>query len=455
MRGSTYRRCRCRQDGKELGTKCPLLRRADGSWNPGHGSWYFRLELDPEPVGEPDEEGQQQWRRQYLRRGGFASQKAAQAALDDAKDQARKGIDVNRRQTVAQYLREWLAGKSDIRRSTLRSYTQHVENLWIPACGRHEVGALRRSHVQAALDSLECSPATKQRYRATLRSALSDAMREGLVTVNVAKLVKIAAGKRPKARVWTDARVVAWQAEQELRLAAARDRVDGRPVDEFRTWHGPSARPSRVMVWTPAQTGQFLDHAANHPLYPLFHLIAFRGLRRGEACGVRREDLDLEGRVLSVQWQITESGGHIDEGAPKTDSSDAAVALDTGTVAVLRAHLERQVQQRQACGSAWVESGYVFTREDGSRLDPARVTDEFERLAFDAGLPPITLHGLRHGAASIMHTAGLDMKVIQKTLRHSTSVITADTYTSVFDEVDRAAAEATAAVVPLKARAAS
>jgi integrase len=85
---------------------------------------------------------------------------------------------------------------------------------------------------------------------------------------------------------------------------------------------------------------------------------------------------------------------------------------------VLHAHLERQAEQRLALGSVWVESGYVFTPDDGSRLGPSRVSDEFERLAFEAGLPPITLHGLRHGAASITHTASLDMKIIQETLRH-------------------------------------
>jgi hypothetical protein len=46
MNGSTYKRCRCREgDGRELGTKCPSLRRKDGAWNPRHGSWYFRVEI--------------------------------------------------------------------------------------------------------------------------------------------------------------------------------------------------------------------------------------------------------------------------------------------------------------------------------------------------------------------------------------------------------------------------
>jgi integrase len=51
--------------------------------------------------------------------------------------------------------------------------------------------------------------------------------------------------------------------------------------------------PSPVMVWRPDQLGQFLDQAAEHRLYALWHLIAFRGLRRGEACGLEWPEVDL------------------------------------------------------------------------------------------------------------------------------------------------------------------
>jgi catechol 2,3-dioxygenase-like lactoylglutathione lyase family enzyme len=58
----------------------------------------------------------------------------------------------------------------------------------------------------------------------------------------------------------------------------------------------------------PAQTAAFLRHAQGHRLYPLYHLIAFRGRRRGEACGLRRADTDLDTAVTTVRWQITQLG---------------------------------------------------------------------------------------------------------------------------------------------------
>ncbi|MFR9807388.1 tyrosine-type recombinase/integrase [Pseudonocardia sp. RS010] len=64
------------------------------------------------------------------------------------------------------------------------------------------------------------------------------------------------------------------------------------------------------------------------------------------------------------------------------------------------------------------------------------------------GLPPVRLHDLRHGAASLMLAAGVPMKVIQETLGHSSVTLTADTYTSVFRDVATSAAEAVAALIP-------
>ena len=102
-------------------------------------------------------------------------------------------------------------------------------------------------------------------------------------------------------------------------------------------------------------------------------------------------------------------------------------------------------------GPAWVETGKVFVREDGSALHPAAVTERFHAIAESAGLPPVRLHDLRHGAASIMLAAGVPMKVVQETLGHSSSTLTADTYTSVFPMVAAEAAEAAAAMVPRSA----
>jgi integrase len=77
----------------------------------------------------------------------------------------------------------------------------------------------------------------------------------------------------------------------------------------------------------------------------------------------------------------------------------------------------------------------------------------FRKLVAGSGLPPVTLHGLRHGAATLALAAGTDLKVVQDQLGHSTIVLTADTYTSVLPETASTAAELTAALLfPARSR---
>jgi hypothetical protein len=124
------------------------------------------------------------------------------------------------------------------------------------------------------------------------------------------------------------------------------------------------------------------------------------------------------------------------------------VPLDAGTVAAIRAHRRAQLAERMAWGSAWVDSGKVFTRENGERLHPAMISDRFLDLVTAACLPPVRLHDLRHGAASLMLAADVDLKVVQETLGHSSITLTSDTYTSVYPAVAAAAADAAAALAP-------
>ncbi len=165
----------------------------------------------------------------------------------------------------------------------------------------------------------------------------------------------------------------------------------------------------------------------------------------GTAAG--RGHAELDGFGILPGWQITQLGWESVQGRPKTEASDRTIALDEDTITALRAHRKRQAAEQLAAGEAWTDSGFVFTDEIGRPLHPQQVSDQFYRLAFQVGLPPVRLHDLRHGAASLMLAAGVDLKVVQETLGHVSSTFTRDTYTSVYPEVARAAAESTAALV--------
>ena len=172
-------------------------------------------------------------------------------------------------------------------------------------------------------------------------------------------------------------------------------------------------------------------------------------MRRADSCGRR------------PTWTATPHGGRPARPGrlghrgsdPKTDSGFRTVALDDDTVEVLERHRERQDADREEWASGWVDTGPVFTQEDGSWLHPGKVTDLFERLVASSGLPPIRLHDLRHGAATLMLAAGMDVKIASETLGHSDTRITRDIYQSVFPEVAKDAAEAAAGLVPIQRKA--
>ncbi|XVQ07260.1 site-specific integrase [Spirillospora sp. CA-255316] len=200
-----------------------------------------------------------------------------------------------------------------------------------------------------------------------------------------------------------------------------------------------------MAVWTAAQTAQFLDATSSHRLYAAFHLIALRGLRRGDAVGLRWCDVDLEEGTAVICRQLQPRDGRLTVCPPKTAHSTRTIALDRTTVAALRAHRSKQQAEGDAYGDRYRDSGYVFTNRNGDPMSPGWLTHIFQRLIAEHGMPPIRLHDLRHGAATLALAAGVELKVVQEMLGHSSIVLTADTYTSVLPEVAHIAAEKTAA----------
>jgi integrase len=99
--------------------------------------------------------------------------------------------------------------------------------------------------------------------------------------------------------------------------------------------------------------------------------------------------------------------------------------LDRTTVAVLRRH--RHQQQAEVAARGTDDGGYVFTNVGGRPISPDRLSIDFGELIAASGLPPVRLHDLRHGAASLALQAGADLKVVQDQLGHSSIVLTADT----------------------------
>jgi len=124
-----------------------------------------------------------------------------------------------------------------------------------------------------------------------------------------------------------------------------------------------------------------------------------------------------------------------------------ALALDPATLAALREHRAKQEQERAAVGSAWTDSGLVFTRPNGAPIHPDLITDWFRRLSHNAGLPAIRLHDVRHSYATAALAAGIPAKVVSERLGHANIAITMDVDSHVIPGMDGQAANAVASLI--------
>jgi integrase len=201
-----------------------------------------------------------------------------------------------------------------------------------------------------------------------------------------------------------------------------------------------------MRTWTAIELRGFLEHVEVERLAALWMLAASTGMRRGEVLGLRWIDVDLDRARVAVRQTLVVAGREVVTSEPKTSRGRRSIALDPRTVA-LRGWRVAQLEERLAWGSAYRDSGLVFTREDGTALHPEWLSDAFAWRIKQTGLPPIRFHDLRHTHASLGLAAGVPIKVMSERLGHSTSSFTADAYQHATPALEEQAAATVARLV--------
>jgi integrase len=289
------------------------------------------------------------------------------------------------------------ARRAGLRPSTVHGYRDHIDRYIIPSLGRITLADLTARRLRLSFDILArqrtakgtlIAASTVERARATLRSALNAAIREGLIAGNPLAQVRVARPVRPHPVIWTGERVASW-------------RRDG-------------IRPP-VAVWTLRQLITFLAGVEHDRLAALWWLIALRGLRRGEAAALDLDDLDGEARELTICRQLVALPGELYCGPPKSRASSRTVALDESCTRRLARHAiqqdiellehritgQRRSDARARTGPSWRHGKAMFTYADGRPIRPEYLTHRFRQLIRKLDLPPVRLHDLRHGAATL------------------------------------------------------
>ncbi|MGW2789511.1 tyrosine-type recombinase/integrase [Streptomyces sp. NPDC001251] len=296
---------------------------------------------------------------------------------------------------LSEWLSFWLESVVKPRRklSTYDKYEAHVRLYLSPMIGGKRLESLGTADVRRFLLQLEkkTTAATAKESHRVLRSALSAACREEMITRNVAKLVE-----------------------------------------------PPRPKPRELSPWSLDETLAFLSAARPDPLYAAFVLAIAMGLRRGELVGLRWSDIDLDQRTLTVRQQLQRRRGVLYNDETKGRRS-RALPLPAMCVAPLRWHRMRQAAARASAGAAWQETGYVFTTRTGRPVEPRNVHRSFVRVSAAAGLRVVRLHDARHGCATLLTAAGVAPRVVMEILGHSQISLTMDVYTHVVQDTQREA----------------
>ncbi len=337
-------------------------------------------------------------KRRYVS-GRTKTETAARVAK--LRSEADRGIAAGPRLTVNDQLTAWMgAVRQRVRPSTLRGYEQHVRTNIRPALGKVSLARLTPTDVERMQELMMISgraPRTAKAARTVLALALGDAVRDGLIPRNVAKLA------RP-----------------------------------------PRIERSELAVLTAPQARTLIGATQEDPNGPLYTLALTSGLRQGELLGLAWGDVDLDAGQLTVRRSLARNAlGGFSLRPPKTDRSRRTISLPAPGVDALRRQWRRQAELRIASGAAWQDrDDLVFTDDIGRPLMGYNVTRDFSIALREAGLPHVRFHDLRHTMATLAISSGVPLRTVADALGHSTITITADVYAHVTPEMKREVATA-------------
>lgn len=343
-------------------------------------------------------------------KGGFYTAKAAKDHRMTVSAEKAAGVERDpaaERMTFATWTERWWAGKRHtIAPNTQAQYRTLLDRHVLPVLGGRRLRTLRRIDVEelvATLSAKPLSPSTVSTSRKLVGQVLQSAVDNGVIPTNVARGVKVA--RAPKSRV------NALDVSQVELLAAT----------------VPPAYRVLVLV------------------------LAYGGLRPGEALALLREDVDELGRRLHVRATVSEVHGQLERRETTKTYQARPVELDEGLMAELRQHMRDRV--------LWSPDAPLFTTERGA---PVRLSNFRDRVLSPAvkaaGLPSawVTPYALRHTCASLLARNGVGVHVAARMMGHDPAEYLR-TYTHLYDgdltgaasALGRARAEALAEVIEL------
>lgn len=185
----------------------------------------------------------------------------------------------------------------------------------------------------------------------------------------------------------------------------------------------PPMRPTTHVYLTAREVAELSEVSGTQGDVVL--ILAYTGLRFGELTGLNVEDVDIRARRIRVRRSITQVGGRLVEGNPKSAAGRRSVPIPERLVPLVKARLDDRSPGAPAVASP-----------RGSRLglENWKRSVNWSAAIAKIGREKMRVHDLRHTYASLSRRAGADLRLLQKAMGHASITVTAHTYADLFDD---------------------
>lgn len=395
------------------------------------GLWHAWVTVGTKPNGRPDQ--------RHVKR---ASEDEAVARVDEllAQKQTGKVQRPGRAPSVEQMIETYLdtTAPLTIDLSTVDGYRSKMRQYVYPVIGRTRADRLQPENLEAVYLEMKRAgraDATIRQVHRILSRILKIAHRRGAVPANVAKLIDTPTAK--------DVEVIPPTEEEAGRLLAAAE--PRRNSARWKLGLGLGLRQGEALGLRWA----YLDIDGPEPEVKVWWQLSRRQFKHGcgtAACGHKRAG-NCPQRQLPLKSGETQVIGGLILKAPK-GKSKGEVPLPPELVDELRAHREVQNLEKMMAGAAYDDRGFVFADQLGDPISPEADWRQWQELESEAGVVgKFRPHDARHFAATFLLALGVDVRVVQQILRHSSVKVT-ERYTHVASTMARDAAEKMGRALP-------
>ena len=186
-----------------------------------------------------------------------------------------------------------------------------------------------------------------------------------------------------------------------------------------------------MSILTPEEMHRLLIQAKHDNYYELFLLEAATGMRRGEICGLKWDDIDLQSGEINISRQAAVVDGKISICTPKTKSSSRTIIIPPKVAGVLR-------EYKRNVFSEWV---FPSPLDNEKPRHPCSVTKILYKLLDRIGCKRVRFHDLRHTFATNAIASGMDIKTLSSIIGHISTETTVNIYTHLTDQMKQEAAK--------------